>query len=155
MFAWWLQSSRRRSEGATWRQEALARGNVRACSICGGGRSQSLRENCRATVQVDTCGRRATGRPPAVHRRPRFPATNGSNQAGATNAAGSTSQAANPTTVPVADGTHEFTATLTVTGAVAKTVNFTQACLPAAVRDSGQDGLYWRHVEYPPGQFGG
>lgn len=90
-----------------------------------------------AALLVAACGSSATS----------VPATNGSNQAGATNAAGSTSQAANPTTVPVADGTHEFTATLTVTGAVAKTVNFTQGLpyLPpcATLAKTGFTGATW------------
>jgi len=75
------------------------------------------------------------------------PATDGSNQAGATNAPVSTSQAANPTTAPAAGGTHEFTATLTVTGAVTKTVNFTQGLpnLPpcATLAKTGFSGATW------------
>jgi len=45
-------------------------------------------------------------------------ATNGSAPAGSTNMAGSTSQAANPTTAPVSGGSHQFAATLTVSGAI-------------------------------------
>jgi hypothetical protein len=47
--------------------------------------------------------------------------------------AGSTSQAANPTTAPVSGGSHQFAATLTVTGEVKFTVTFTQSLsvLPA------------------------
>jgi hypothetical protein len=75
------------------------------------------------------------------------PATNGSNQASATNAAASTSQGANPTTAAVASGTHEFTAILTVTGAVTKTVNFTQGLpyLPpcATLAKTGFTGATW------------
>jgi hypothetical protein len=50
-----------------------------------------------------------------------------------TNAAGSTSQGANPTTRPVSGGNHQFTATLTVTGEVKFAVTFTQplSVLPA------------------------
>jgi hypothetical protein len=61
------------------------------------------------------------------------PATNGSVPAGSTNTAGSASQAANPTTAPVSGGSHQFAATLTVSGAVKFTLSFTQplSVLPA------------------------
>ena len=52
---------------------------------------------------------------------------------GSSSAPGATSQPANPTTGAVSGGTHQFTATLTVTGAVKFTVTFTQplSALPA------------------------
>jgi len=60
-------------------------------------------------------------------------ATNGSVSAGSTNAAGAASEAANATTAPVSGGSHQFAATLTVTGAVKFTLTFTQSLsvLPA------------------------
>lgn len=75
------------------------------------------------------------------------PAANGSAPAGLTNAAGSTSQAANPTTAPVAGGSHQFAATLTVTGAVKFTLSFTfsLSVLPAcsALAKTGFSSNTW------------
>ena len=61
------------------------------------------------------------------------PATNGSAPAGSTNTAGTASQAANPTTAPVSGGSHQFAATLTVSGAIKMTLTFTDSlsALPA------------------------
>ena len=75
------------------------------------------------------------------------PATNGSAPAGSTNMAGSASQAANATTGPVSGGSHQFTATLTVTGAVKFTLTFTQplSALPACseIAKTGFTGNTW------------
>ena len=75
------------------------------------------------------------------------PVTNGPALAGPTSAPGSTSQAANPTTAPVSGGSHQFTATLTVTGAVKFTATFTQplSVLPAcsALAKTGFSSNTW------------
>ena len=75
------------------------------------------------------------------------PATNGSAPAGSKNTPGSTSQAANPTTAPVSGGSHQFTATLTVTGEVKFTLSFTQSLsvLPACseIAKTGCTGKTW------------
>jgi len=67
--------------------------------------------------------------------------------ANATNGAVPTSQAASPTSAPAAGGgTHQFKATLTVTGAVKKTVDFTQplTALPpcATLAQTGFSGTW-------------
>jgi len=75
------------------------------------------------------------------------PATNGSAAAGSTNTAGAASQAANPTSSQVAGGSHQFAATLTVTGAVKFTLTFTQSLsvLPACseIAKTGFTGKTW------------
>jgi len=90
-----------------------------------------------AALLVAACGSSATS----------APATNGSNGATATNSASSAGQVANPTIAAVAGGSHEFSATLTVSGALTKTVNFTQglANLPpcATLAKTGFAGATW------------
>ncbi len=75
------------------------------------------------------------------------PAANGSAPAGSLSAPGSTSQAANSTTAPVSGGSHQFTATLTVTGAVKFTLPFTLSLsvLPAcsALAQTGFTDKTW------------
>lgn len=75
------------------------------------------------------------------------PATNGSAPARSTNTASSASQAANPTSAQVAGGSHQFAATLTVTGAVKFTLPFTQplSVLPACseIAQTGFTGETW------------
>jgi hypothetical protein len=75
------------------------------------------------------------------------PVTNGSVPAGSSSARGAASQAANPTTGPVSGGSHQFTATLTVTGAVKFTLSFTQSLsvLPAcsALAKTGFSSNTW------------
>ena len=75
------------------------------------------------------------------------PPTNGSAPAGSSSAPGSTSQAANPTTAPVSGGSHQFVATLTVTGAVKFTLTFTDSLsvLPAcsALAKTGFSSNTW------------
>jgi hypothetical protein len=75
------------------------------------------------------------------------PAANGSAPAGPSRAAGSTGQAANPTTGPVSGGSHQFAATLKVTGAVKFTLSFTDSLsvLPAcsALAKTGFSSNTW------------
>lgn len=75
------------------------------------------------------------------------PAANPTSAANATNAPVATSQAAGPTTAPAAGGgTRQFKATLTVTGAVTKKVDFTQplTALPpcATLAQAGFSGTW-------------
>ena len=67
--------------------------------------------------------------------------------AGSSSAPGATSQAANPTTGAVSGGSHQFAATLTVTGAVKFTLSFTQSLsvLPAcsALAKTGFSSNTW------------